>query len=493
MTYGDLFSHELKKGLRSKAFYKNLFTNILYGLFGVYMLGVLLFTGFFLDRILEEVSNEYNPTELILRGLIYIILLSVTLRFLMQQLSTVAIQNYLTLPVKRSKLIHFLLLKPLINPVNYFSLLLIVPLAIRSTAAYYDGFTAFRFVLLIIFVMWFDSFLTAFLKRKFGMSIWGILAIILCLGGVFALDYFKLVPFSDWSSVIFEFALFSPFGLIIPLTLVAIAYGLNLLYFRQNYYLDTFNRSTSDSTLGMNNLSFLDRFGKLGSIIELEIKLILRHKRTKQVLYTTGFFLLYGLIFYPRMELYEGGMLFFAAIFITGFMMFLFGQWLIAWDGMYFDGMMTQNISAREYIEANYYLMSGFCILSFILTTPYFFFGMKIVYLHVAALMVNLGLNVFFYVFLATYNTKPLDLSKGNTMNTQGMTIKNFLVIFPVIVLPWGSIALLNLFFSFEISLLIMGMLGFVGLLFHKQLLNICVKQFQRRKYLLAESYRESE
>lgn len=493
MIYLNLIRHELLKAVRSKAFYKNVLTNIFYGIFGVYMAVMLFLLGLVLDEILEGFSSVYDPTQLMLRIMIYLIIISVSLRFLMQQLSTVSIQNYLTLPVKRSKLIRFLLLKPLLNPANYITLLLFVPFALRSTAAYYDGLTAFKFILLIVFVIWFDSFMASYLKRQFGSSIKGIIGMIVAVGALIALDYYHVLPLSEWSGAAFEFVLFSSMGWMIPLVFVAGAYLLNILYFKNNFYLDTYNRQGSGSGLAVTHLSFLDRFGKIGSIIELEIKLILRHKRTKSFIYLSVLFLFYGLIFYPQMDKQPTIMLFFVAIFTTGLLMLLFGQWVISWDSMYFDGLMTANISSRDYIEANYYLMAGFCIISFILTSPYFFFGSKIIYLHFAALCINLGLNVFFYVFTGTFNTKRLDLTKSNAMNYQGVTVKNFVALIPILVFPILCMWILEMFFSFEVTMLILAVVGLVGVAFHRQLIDLCAKQFQRRKHVLAESFRESE
>lgn len=70
--------------------------------------------------------------------------------------------------------------------------------------------------------------------------------------------------------------------------------------FAQNFYAERFNKKMQDDRVYNADLSFLDRFGAVGELIALEIKLILRHKRTKSMLYLSGFFLLYGLMFYTK-------------------------------------------------------------------------------------------------------------------------------------------------------------------------------------------------
>jgi len=178
---------------------------------------------------------------------------------------------------------------------------------------------------------------------------------------------------------------------------------------------------------------------------------------------------------------------------MTGLLMFMFGQWLISWDSSHFDSLMTQNIPIRTYLNANYYLMIAFNIICFVLTTPYFFFGMKIVYIHLAAFIFNVGVNVYLLMYLATYNTRRIDLSKSSAMNYQGTTFKSFLIVVPIMLLPMLIVGTISTFFSPAAALWTLTLLGITGILFRKQLISICVNQFNRRKYKLAEGFREGE
>jgi hypothetical protein len=226
----------------------------------------------------------------------------------------------------------------------------------------------------------------------------------------------------------------------------------------------------------------------------MEIKLILRHKRTKSLLYMSGIFLLYGLMFYTQKAYADSySMLFFVAMFMTGLLMLMFGQWFISWDSSHFDCLMTRNIPIRTYMSANYYLMIAFNVLCFVLTTPYFLFGMKIVYLHVAAFIFNVGVNIFLLMFLTTFNTKRVDLSKPNVMNYQGTTYKSFLIVLPIMFVPMAIVGIMSNFLSVGAALWTLTIMGLVGILLRKQLLTLCVNQFNRRKYKLAEGFREAE
>lgn len=494
MVIKDIVKFELLKSFRAQGFYKNLAVNLLLGFFALYMAAIFLFLGFSLDEILESIHDKLNPTELFCGAMIYIYAFGLIFRFFMQQLNTINLPPYQVLPVKRSALVNFLLLKPLFSLLNYFHLLVIVPFAIQSVVGYYGVTVAVQFVLSNVFMVWFNSLMASFLKRRFGSGFVTFVLMLLIFSGVVALDYFKIFSFFDISKQVFGFIVEKPFGAIIPLFLVLVAYGLNRVFFSKNYYPESFNKKIKADRNYNANLSFLNRFGVVGEIISMELKLILRHKRTKSILYMSAFFLLYGLIFYTR-DAYKDmdGMLFFVAMFVTGLLMFMFGQWVVSWDSNHFDSLMTKNIPIRTYLSANYYLLIAFNVLCFVLTTPYFLFGMKIVYMHLAAFVFNSGVNVYLLIFLTTFNNKRIDLSKSSAMNYQGTTFKNFLIVFPIMFLPMIIVGVLSSFFSMSVALWTLTIMGVAGVVMHRQLMNLCVAQFNRRKYALAEGFRESE
>jgi len=495
MLIPDLLKQQWKKSYRAKGFYKNLAVNIMLGFFALYMAVIFLFLGFSLNGILEKADNSLNPMQLFNGAMLYLWIAGLGLRFLMQPLNTFNLPPYQVLPIKRSALINFLMLKPLASPLNYFLLFVVVPFAIKSVVGYYSVFIALKFILSFIFLIWFNSLMAAFLKRKFGTGLYSFLLIILIIPCIVALEYFKVFSLFIISRAVFDFIILYPVGLIVPLCAVAGAYLLNKWFFATNFYPEKFNSKIKGDKTVAADISFLNRFGIIGELITLEIKLILRHKRTKSILYMSVLFLFYGLFFYTNDKVYanNSGMLFFAAMFITGFLMLMLGQWVISWDGSYFDTIMTKNIPVRSYINANYFLLLGLNIICFVLTTPYFFFGMKIVYLHLAAFLFNIGVTVYFLIYMATFKNTRIDLSKSSAMNYQGTSYKSMLIILPVMFLPILIVYILSAFFSLTVALWSLALLGVAGILFRNLLITLCVNQFNRRKYKMAEGFREGE
>ena len=493
MLVADLIKQEWKKSIRSQGFYKNLAVTLLLGFFTLYIAAILLVIGFSLTKVLEKADNVLTPLELFEGAMLYLMLFGLAIRFVMQQLNTINLPPYQVLPIKHSTLINFLLLKPIFSPANYFLLLTVIPFAIKGVTTYYNGFVALRFVLSFVFMVWFNSLTAAYLKRRFGSSLLSIVVILAILTGVVALEYFKIFSLFNFSKTLYNFFIFRTFGLGLPLGLVIAAFFMNKWFFSQNYYPEKFNSKLGGNKTSTAEFSFLKRFGVIGELISMEIKLILRHKRTKSILMVSGFFVFYGLMFYTN-DVYakSNGMLFFVAMFMTGILMLMYGQWLISWDSRHFDSLMTRNIPIKTYMLANYYLLIAFNIICFVVTTPYFYFGMKIVYLHLSAFLFNIGVNIYLLMYLSTYNSKRIDLSKSSAMNYQGTTYKSFLIVFPIMFLPMLIVWGLSTFFSLAVALWTLSIIGITGVLLRKPLLNVCVNQFNRRKYKLAEGFREN-
>ncbi|MBB3188431.1 DUF5687 family protein [Microbacter margulisiae] len=494
MLTPNLIKQEWIKSIRSQGFYRNALASFFIGIFVLYICGLLFFLGFSLNKILEKVPGEDTPMQLFNGAMIYLLLGGLTLRFLMQQLNTINLPSYQVLPLKRSTLINFLLLKPLASPANYALLLAVIPFAIRSVAGYYNGMVALRFVVAFELMVWFNSLLAAFLKRKFGGNLLSFFMVLGIIAIIVTLEYFRVFSLFALSKALFGFIVLSPVGLLLPLLAVAVAFMLNKWFFAQNYYPERFNRKLQTSKTATADLAFLNRFGIIGELISVEVKLMLRHKRTRSMLFLSIIFLFYGLLFYNNPHhAYGYGMLFFIAMFMTGILMYIYGQWSISWDSTHFDGLLTKNIPVPTYIKANYYLMLAFNVICFVLTTPYFLFGSTIVYMHLAAFLFNIGVNIYLLLFLATYNTKRVDLSRSSVMNYQGTTYKSFLIVLPIMFLPMLLVNVIAFFTSIGTALWTLAILGIIGLALRNPLINLCVKQFNNRKYVMAEGFREKE
>lgn len=492
--YQTLFKHYWLQTVRSPGYYKNLVVNIFAGVIVLYFLAVFLFIGLMLPKMLQEIAPQEDPAAIFHGSILYALIIILLIRYVMQPLTRLNLESYQVLPVKRSVLVTYLVLKPLLNPLNYFVLCLVIPFAVTGIYPLFGTAGAFRFIFVILGIIGFNTLMAPLLKRQFSNILLGVILFLLVGGVLAALEYFKIFSLFTLSQHLFDFLTGTPVVWISVWSLVLLAFLLNKLFFARNYYPESFERKNKKIETGVQRFTFMERFGKIGELISLEIKLVLRHRRTKSTLYAALFFLLYGLIFYPNPMYNESpNWLLFVAIFVTGTGMLMFGQWIINWDGAHFDFLMTRDIDTRTYIRANYTLLLALCIVSFIATTPYFLFGRQIILYHLVAFVYNAGVNTYVYLFGATLNTKRLELSRGSSMNMQGVSYKNFLVMIPLLVIPITLVALFTFFSATHIALIIIALMGLAGILFRDALLSVIEKQFLRRKYALCAGFRKKE
>lgn len=493
MIERDLLRQQWLKQYRAPGFYKNLVVNILLSITGLYFAFILVGLGLLFPVIAKEAAPEQAASD-VLNGLIIYTGLGVLIfRYFMQSLNTVDQQPYQILPIKRSTLVNYVLLTPLLNPFNYISLLFFVPVSISIISKSYGVWGTCQFIFMNIFMIWFNVLFATWLKRKYESTLWGTLFIMLIAGGLFLLEYFKVFSLFDISKISLHFLLSKNFGIALILIFPLIAFALNKQYFNKNYYTEKFTRKVLSTRSRTGSNAFFERFGKVGEIIMLMIKLVWRNKRTKSTLTVSLLFLLYGFLGYSGLYDDSKGFMYFVAMIVAGNFMLMFSQWLISWNGSHFDSLMTKSIDAREYISAHYFLMLFLNVISFIITTPYFFFGKYVIFLQVSAFLFNSGVILPLCMIFATFNTKRLELNEGSAMNYQGTTYNNFIYVMIIMILPSIIIAVANKLGIANTVIWIYAVMGLIGIMFTKQLIDLCTQQFLRRKYALCEGFRKKE
>ena len=238
----------------------------------------------------------------------------------------------------------------------------------------------------------------------------------------------------------------------------------------------------------------LDRFGTIGKLVTLDIKLIFRHKRTRTILFLTPVFLAYGLFFY-LVDDYQGSIIayLFAGIFITGMFLMNYGQFLYSWESEHFDAILAHNINTKNYIKAKFSLMVPVALVSFVFSLLYGFLDPMAIPINTAAMLFNIGINSFVLMYLSTNNSKRLSLKKGGTFNAQGVSINQFVMMIPLLLLPIGIYWLFSYLGDPYIGLGVVGGLGLLSLFLYDSWFNLITKRFKEKKYKMAAGFRKQD
>jgi hypothetical protein len=486
-----LLSHQWKSFWRSRNAGKGLAVQIFLGFIILYLLAVAVSVGFYLKKLLAKTFPDQDLIKVFCGFLLYYFAFDILLRFLLQDLPTLSIQPYLVQNIRRRKLIRFLNIRSLFTFFNLLPLLLFAPFSVMEIGPLYGYGVAAGFVSSLFFLTIFNHFLILYIKRKTFLNSWwmlGFFVVVAILGGC---DYFKIFSLRHVSGLLFTPLLRMPWlALVTPVMAVA-AYWNNYAFLYRNLYLEDIERKNKRKEGAQ--YAFLNRFGTIGELIALELKLMLRNKRPRTILLLSGAFVLYGFIFYKPQYLDKNklGSIMMGALFVTGIFISNYGQFLFAWQSSHFDGLMAARLSVRTYIKSKFVLFTSVCTLLLFLSTFYGLISWKILVIQLAAYFYNIGLHSVIAVFFATRSAKPIDITRKAAFNYQGLGTAQWLYTLFVFLIPLGIYLPFSILAGPWWGVLALGLMGLISLLLQDWWIDWLTRQFIRRKYQVLEGFRE--
>ncbi|MES2417883.1 MAG: DUF5687 family protein [Bacteroidota bacterium] len=484
-------SHQWKNFWRSRNKAGSIAAQLLLGFFMLYFLSAAIFVGFGMEVFIGKVFPGKNVVEVFNGFILYYFLIDLAMRIQLQELPTLSVIPYLHLKIKRRTIVNFLNIKSLFSAFNFLPLFVFLPFCIMKIGVTLGSLTAIMYMLSILSLALFNNFLILYLKRKAISNIAFFGVAIVLIAGLAALDYFHLISVRDASNFIFTSLIKYPF-IALAFTLAAIlVFTLNTRYLNANLY--TEELSTKNEKKVSTDYAFLNKFGKVGELAALELKLILRHKRSRSSVFMGFIFLFYGFIFYkePIIARNEFGKLLFAALFMTGISILTYGQFMFAWQSAHFDGLLTSRINFKNFIKAKFLLFTISSTIITILASFYGFISWKLLLLHVAAYLYNIGFGSVIVLYFATFNYKRLDITKSGSFNWQGTGATQWVLSLPFILIPFIIYIPFGILNKPYWGLLVLAVFGLITLLMRNYWITLLVKKFEKQRYKIAEGFRE--
>lgn len=485
----QLLKLEWKQFFRSASFGKSIGLKILMGFFALYLLVIFLSLGIGGYFLLKKEFPEKDPFVIVNQFLIFMIISDLIFRYLMQKIPVMDIKPMLVLPIKKSKLVNYVLTKSIFSFFNLGSIFLYIPFAVVLITQGYQvtGVVAWTFFMCILAVCL--NFLN-FLINKNNIALGTLFVSLAALWFSFKYELFDITGFfGKLFYAVYENPLLSVLGI----ALVFVLYYLNFKQLSKIIYLDGAIKGKVEEVKTA-NLSFIDKLGDVAPFIKNDIRLIWRNKRTKTVFFMSFFFLLFGLIFFT-VKTYRDSEIWqlYGCIFLTGGFAMNYGQFVPAWDSEHYRMLMTQNFSYRKFLESKLFLMTVMTIILFILSTPYIYFGVDKYLLIVAGFFFNLGFTPLVMLYMGAFNKKRIDLSASGFGNTQGTSAAQFIVMIPVLILPMIIYGVVNYFIGFNAAIIAIAAVGIISFLLRKSLMNSIEKKYQKNKYLTLHGFKQSE
>jgi hypothetical protein len=484
-------SHQWKSFWRSKNTGKSIVVQVVMGILILYLLANFLFISFFLDKILSGIFPGQDVVTSFCGVLLYYFLLDICSRYQLQELPTLRVQPYLHLPIKRHKIVGYLSLTSLLSAFTLTPFVLTLPFLIKVLLPQYGTLPFLGILLSIIGLSMFNHFFILWLKRKENMNSWFIVLFLAMIAGAGSLDfYWHSFSISSYSSTLFGGIISHPFYCLATILLGLLMYGINYNYLKENLYLEelyTISSSKKSST----EYPFLNRFGKVGDLAAIELKLIFRNKRPKTTVMKGLIFIFYGLIFYrnPQIANSPTGLIF-CPMFMMGIFIMTYGQFMFGWQSVHFDGILVNRISARDFFKSKFLLFFLFSSLTFLVTIPYVYFGKKILLMHFIMYLWNLGVSSLIVLFFANSNYKRIDLSKKASFNWEGVGASQLILGIPLFLSPF-IIYLPFKWMGYEsMGLVALAVVGLMGIVTRNFWLDLLVQLFNKKRYQIAEGFR---
>ncbi len=481
---------EWKSFIRSAAFKQNLAFKILMIFGAIYMLALLGGLGFGSYFLIEELELG-EPIRVVNQYLIYYFFFDLAMRYVLQKMPVTNIKPLLYLPITRSNIVKYALGKTSISFFNIAHAFFFIPFSI---VLLFKGDAAFLNVLgwhlAMICITYTINYLNVFMNNMDSVF-YPVIGLIAASG---ILQYYGIFDITTYSAPVFDFFYDNTFGFLIPLVLAVSSAYFAFEYFKKQLYLDA-GLKTEVKEASTEDLSFLDRFGKVSTYLKNDIKLIKRNKRARTTFLVGFLFVFYGFFFMNDIYSSINGMKVFAGLFCTGGFLFMFGGLVPSWDSSYYKLMMSQNIPYRDFLLSKWWLMIASTVVSTLLCTLYLYFGWDWWFAMIAGAIYNIGFNSSVVLLGGAYVKTPIDLmsSKKAFGDSKAFNAKTLLLVIPKLFLPVLIYYAFALTINESAGFIAIAVTGVLGLLFRNKIFDLIERVYKKEKYDTIAAYAQKD
>ena len=483
---------EWKEFFRSSYWQKSIALNALMVFMALFLMLTFLGVGFGLYPLLQTEFPDSDPLVLVNGFLFYWFLADLFMRFFLQKLPVMHEKPQLVLPLRKRKSVHYILVKSTLSFFNFLPFFAILPFAGFLLNNDYGSSAVFAWVACMLLFTFIINFFNFIMETKSAETELAFLPIMVLGSGLFALNYFEIISFSEQLSNAISSIVEQPLLLLVPSVLLLIIYSANFSILKKKLVVDgSLKERTQIATTS--DLAWTRRFGKIAPFLQLDLKLLWRNKRPRSSIFILALGLLYGLVFYPN-PTYQNmtPMFVFVGIFITGIFMINFGQFIPAWDSGYYKLLMSQNVKYFDYLNSKFSLMVMSAVMMFVLSIPYVYFGWRILLIHFAAMVYNIGVNGYVLLYAGSFNRKRIDLTQRAVFNYQGTGAVQWLVGIPLIFLPVLFFYISYKIIGFEAGIFTLIILGGIGILLHQKLMATITNRYVNSKHKMIHAFEQN-
>lgn len=488
----ELRKHGKLAAKRNPMYEKNKFGKFWMYFMAIFWAGYLIFFGstfaFAFDGGATEAYHVLNS------GLIFVMALDFLMRFPFQKTPTQEVKPYLLLPIKRNRLIDFLLIRSGLNGFNLIWLFFFVPFSILTITKFYGVTGVIAYCIGIWLLMIFNNYWFLLCRTLMNERIWWVALPVVVYGGIAAALFIPdKSPLFDYSIELGEgfihCNLLVYIGVLIAISvmwLINRCVMIGLIYNEINKVEDTKVKHVSE-------YKFLDRYGEIGEYMRLELKLLFRNKVCKTALRMVVILVIFISCILSFTEAYDGtGMKNFFMVYNFVIFGLLFLTSLMSYEGNYIDGLMSRKESIYTLLRAKYTLYSIAIIIPFLLMIPAMVTGKLLVLSCIAWALFAVGCVYFCLFQLAVYNNRTVDLnSKVTNRQNMGTGLQN-LISGAALGIPLLLNVVLTKIWGDTVTAWILIFIGLGFILTSRFWLKNVYHRFMKRRYKNMEGFRDS-
>lgn len=487
----ELRKHGRLAAKRNPMYEKSKFAKFWMYFMAVFWAGYLIFFGttfaFAFDGGAIEAYDTLNS------GLIFVLALDFIMRFPFQKTPTQEVKPYLLLPIKRNRLIDFLLIRSGLSDFNLIWLFFFVPFAIISITKFYGIAGVLTYIIGIWLLIIVNNYWFLLCRTLMGERIWWVALPIGVYGAIAAALFIpdKSPLYSYSMSLGDGFIKANPLAFLGVIAAIAIMWLINRTLMQKLIY-DEINKVEDTKVKHVSEYKFLDRYGEVGEYMRLELKLLLRNKVCKNALRMVMLVVIGFSLVLSFTDVYDGAKMK-NFIVVYNFVIFgiLFLSTLMSYEGNYIDGLMSRKESIYNLLRAKYTLYSIAIIIPFLLMIPAIATGKVALLTCISWAIFSVGCIYFFLFQMAVYNNKTVDLNAKMTGRRTGTGLQNVISIaaFGVPILLNG---VLNATIGQPTSSWILIAIGAAFILTSNIWLKNVYIRFMKRRYKNMEGFRDS-
>ena len=448
------------------------------------------------------IANESRTTtaaELFADIFPFILLLDFGMRFLIQQTPAQIVRPYTLLPLPRYACVDTFILSSILSLGNLVWLAFILPYLLMAVVFSYGLLTTSMIVIFSLLLIaansqWYTVVRTlvneSVLWWLLPVAVYGLLATPFYIGADAGFDQFDAV----YSTVGTAIDRHNPMAILVPMLLLAALVCINRKLQYKYVQIELMRENRNKEVKTVNSFKFLERYGELGTFIQLEIKLLMRNKTPRKAFLTGIYTMLFISLIIIFSDVYDSNTM-------TNFwglynFILLGSQALLrtmGYEGNYIDCLLVRKENILELLRAKYIFYSALLIIPFVLMLPVVISGKWSLYMLVSYAVFTIGFQYFLLLQTAVYNMQTIPLNEKLT--TKGGLDGNYLVIgimISVFLIPNILVGAIQSVFSNNVAYSIMLVIGIVFVITHPIWLRNIYNRMMKRKYKNLESFTAS-